>query len=194
MPSGEHNRDRWRHRLTTEECTTYTARDLASPRSLTRFDDGRRWLVVERLELKPGGTFADMFTTFRRNSAPRWLRIIPVPQHFGGVRWLLVCTQCNRGALKLYGHATFGVGRALCRKCGNLTYQSRRLTDAGRFALGAAKCRARVVGPHWQRPVGMHRGTYERIISKGFAYEDAADGVVLARIGAFVARIEKRNG
>lgn len=88
--------------------------------------------------------------------------------HFGGSRPWFLCagSACHRRVGKLYAAGKY----FFCRHCYGLAYESQR-TNAERRALGRArKIRERLGGSASlvesfpERPKGMHRQTYERLM------------------------------
>ena len=97
------------------------------------------------------------------------------PCNFGGERPWFICPgkNCGRRVGKLY----MGYKYFLCRHCNNLTYESRRNTEADRLASKAHKIRAKLGGhpgfvdPFPEKPKGMHKKTYDKLKLYGQHYE-----------------------
>ena len=95
---------------------------------------------------------------------------------FGGRRALFQCPRCARVVLNLHltGH------RFVCRRCGGLTYASRRERERDRDLRAANKLRRRLGGDAGAlavvatRPRHMHGRTYERIVDEIVRREDRA--------------------
>ena len=111
------------------------------------------------------------------------------PCPFGGERRLFCCPRCARAALNLHLRG----GRFVCRVCARLTYASRRERERDRHLRAANKLRRRLgseegcLNAIGERPKGMWRRTYARILDKierreGFAHEELAGWVM--KLGA----------
>jgi hypothetical protein len=88
--------------------------------------------------------------------------------HFGGGRPWFICVRCDRRVGKLYNTGA----RLACRKCLDLWYASQRRGAKSRSYLQALKLRLRLNGvasltaPIPNRPKGMHRTTYQRLLNR----------------------------
>lgn len=104
--------------------------------------------------------------------------------HFGGRRPWFQCPRCWRRCAKLYGGSRF-----YCRKCRGLSYESQREDLASRLLSRAQKIRMRLGGtanmiePFPERPIGMHRNTYDRIWAKAHALEYTMNRAMLEMLG-----------
>ncbi len=108
---------------------------------------------------------------------------------FGGQRAFFCCPQCARAALNLH----LCGGHFVCRACARLTYGSRRERARDRNFRAANKLRERLGGEAGalneiaDRPRGMWRRTYERIVAEiarreGHAHEELAGWIM--KLGA----------
>ena len=93
------------------------------------------------------------------------------PCHYGGARPWFICPACQRNCAVV----AFGRGGWACRTCLNLAYSSEAEDGMGRLWRKQRKLEARV-GEDWQRPKGMHRATYERIVDRLMEIEALKDG------------------
>ena len=93
--------------------------------------------------------------------------------HFGGRRPWFICNvyadgvHCGRRVAKLYGNGKFYA----CRHCHDLRYQSQREHWGDRALRKAQKIRERLgASPALvdlpEKPPGMHRRTYEALLTK----------------------------
>jgi hypothetical protein len=93
--------------------------------------------------------------------------------HFGGRRPWFSCPRCHAGAALIY---TTG-SRFLCRRCCRLNYASQQEDAQGRQARIISNVRRQLGGtenlldPYPAKPRGMHRRTYESLVSKAIAAE-----------------------
>jgi hypothetical protein len=100
--------------------------------------------------------------------------------NFGGRRPWFLCTvasngvYCGRRAAKLYGAGKLFA----CRHCYGLHYACQSETVRDRRLRAVQKLRARLGGsactfdPFPERPKGMHRKTYERLLDRGVLLEE----------------------
>ena len=114
---------------------------------------------------------------------------VPARQHvpldrtacnFGGTRPWFHCPRCSRRVAVLFLRAS---GFA-CRHCQRIAYGSQSDDLCGRTWRRQAKLEARL-GPHWQRPKGMHHRTRERLLEGIFACEEIREdalAVYLSRV------------
>lgn len=104
----------------------------------------------------------------------------------GGERPWFLCPSCRRRCGKLYAIRS----RYVCRKCGELSYESQSETSHYRALRKAQKIRARLGGsgnmaePFPSRPRYMHHRTYQRLRRQ---YEVAA-GEYLSPMAALLER------
>jgi hypothetical protein len=94
---------------------------------------------------------------------------------FGGLRDWLHCPSCGRRAAILY----MTRGRFCCRCCGRVSYSSQSEDLCGRTWRRQAKLEARLE-EDCQRPKGMHRATYKRILSSIFDCEEVRETALAA--------------
>ena len=126
------------------------------------------------------------------------LRIVRVPCHLGGDRPYFLCPMaegvgCGRRVAKLYA-----VGRSfLCRHCHRLAYRSQQENELVRAVRRATKVRQRLGGApdpaagFPERPKGMWRRTYDRLLDRAIAAELRADAVFFAQAERLLARIDE---
>ena len=91
-----------------------------------------------------------------------------LPCNYGGHRTYFLCPCCKRRCLDLYGSAPFA-----CRRCHQLAYNSETAKGAFRQYDTGQKIAHRLAGrfvtldePFPERPAGMHRKTYRRLMSE----------------------------
>ena len=85
---------------------------------------------------------------------------------FGGRRPFFCCPGCGERTLHLYR-----LGHFRCRACHDLSYPSQRERESDRAQRKANRIRRRLGGePGWHqfvpRPKGMHRRTYQRLVTE----------------------------
>lgn len=95
-----------------------------------------------------------------RRDGSQAIRLAYTPCHFGGGRPWLTCPQCQRRAGLLY----MRWGRFACRLCQRVAYASQSDDLVGAAWRRQARIEARL-GENWQRPKGMRRQTYERLLA-----------------------------
>jgi len=94
--------------------------------------------------------------------------------NFGGSRTWFVCPQCARRCAVLYLRGKFA-----CRRCSRVVYATQSDDDMGRAWRKQRKVEARL-GENWQRPNGMHRTTYERLLKRIMECEERRDDALCA--------------
>lgn len=100
-----------------------------------------------------------------RCSVPTELCIERTPCPFGGTRPWLRCRICNSRRSILYGLDENG--SFSCRKCMGLVYSSQDETKLQRLWRKQDRLEAKLIGKYRvARPKGMHRCTYNRILTK----------------------------
>jgi hypothetical protein len=104
--------------------------------------------------------------------------IINTPCHFGGLRPWFQCPRCWRRVGVLFLRSS----NFMCRHCGRVAYASQSEDDMGRAWIKQHKLERRL-DEDWQRPRGMHRATYERIIDKIMSCEEARDAAMCVLLG-----------
>lgn len=114
------------------------------------------------------------------------------PCNFGGSRPWFVCPAelagCGRRAAMLYAAGRY----FLCRRCHDLTYESRRENGMHRALRRAQGVRERLGGsasmlePFPEKPKGVHRETYERLRRE----HDEAEQEQLAGMRAWLDKLE----
>ena len=90
--------------------------------------------------------------------------------NYGGTRPWFICPVRGERVAVLYLRA----GRFACRHCQRIAYGSQSDDSLGRTWRRQAKLEARL-GPHWQRPKGMHHATRTRLLSAIFDCEEQRD-------------------
>ncbi len=109
------------------------------------------------------------------------------PCNFGGQRAWFLCpaSGCGRRVAILYGGGIFA-----CRHCYQLAYPSQRETTDDRAARRADRIRERlgwkqgILNPRgWEKPKGMHWGTFERLTTKHDVLVQNALNGIARRIG-----------
>jgi hypothetical protein len=114
--------------------------------------------------------------------------------NFGGERHWFVCpgADCGRRVAVLYGPGRY----FLCRRCYDLTYQSRRENKMYRALRRAQKIRehlggsANMMEPFPERPKGMHHDTYMRL----FREHHEAEKEHLAGLREWLDKLDKKVG
>jgi hypothetical protein len=113
------------------------------------------------------------------------------PCRFGGARVLFACPRCSRPVLHLH----LWNGRFVCRHCARLTYAARRERERDRRLRAANRLRCRLGGepgaahPLPVRPRGMWRRTYERLVARICAHEDAA----MEELAGWMTRLSRKT-
>ncbi len=120
--------------------------------------------------------------------------LLSQPCNFGGHRQWFACPAqgCGKRVALLYAGRVFA-----CRHCFQLAYECQREAPYQRSFRKAEKIRDRL---GWERglnafpgekPKGMHRRTYDRLVSDMYAWENASDQAFLdfygSRIGDLLA-------
>ena len=88
------------------------------------------------------------------------------PCNYGGSRKWFLCPRCFKRVAVLYGAGKY----FFCRHCYNLTYESCNICDLQRIFNKAYKLKKKLGGqaglhkPIPDRPKGMHRSTYIRMV------------------------------
>lgn len=124
------------------------------------------------------------------------ISLTTAPTNFGGRRWLFVCPRTGRRVTKLYlpNGGRFFAGR----RAYGLDYLSERLTRSDRLARKARRLHRKLGGngealggdtPN--RPKGMRRVTYERLLARWQAADEAAEGAWFAGVLPLLRRCGK---
>ena len=97
--------------------------------------------------------------------------------YFGGVRQWFSCPQCGNRVAVIYA------GHFACRKCLNLAYESQRENSFLRSIRIWEKAMQKLGGDRWttgipERPKGMHRKTYHRLLREA-QWRNRAAGLML---------------
>lgn len=141
--------------------------------------------------------------TYRtRNSGGEWqdmdypVQLTSTACNYGGERawWLCPVVGCGRRVAVLFGGKVYA-----CRHCQNLNYESTRSSPNSRLYARADKVRrkmgwcAGIANPPGDRPKGMHRATYLRLLNQLNARSIDAMGSsdkVLARLAGKLRGID----
>ena len=91
--------------------------------------------------------------------ASQTIRLTHAPCRFGGWRPWFDCPVCTRRVAVLY----LWHGRFACRHCQDVAYTSQSEDAIGRGWRRQQKTEAKLA-PNWQRPKGMRRRTFERLL------------------------------
>jgi hypothetical protein len=141
-----------------------------------------RHLLNGRLRAETGVRVreGEIAVTFGLRCEPVGLRYTKQP--LGGRRAWFECPGCGGRAAILYGWPF------RCRRCRGLAYPSQREDHATRASRRVQWLRRRVGGtgnllePFPERPKGMHRSTYWRLMSRTLSEETRAYGLIAERI------------
>ena len=130
------------------------------------------------------------------------VEVEPVPQHFGGVRWWLLCPRCGarRGAL-YHNKGEWG-----CRTCLRLSYPSQRDGHLGRYWRlieiqkavwlrlgGTEESFDEPTVTDWPpRPLGMHHVTRARLQAEYARLHAATEAAGSVGLDAFRGQLRKR--
>jgi hypothetical protein len=135
-----------------------------------------QWFVGDdttaSMKVAIGEGFA-VFSYERRERNDTWRPVkCPVPLawtrcHYGGLRawWRCPSEGCNRRVAVLYGGLDFR-----CRHCHHLAYRCQREAKGDRALRRASRIRRRlgreqaILGGYADRPKGMHRNTFDRLV------------------------------
>lgn len=117
---------------------------------------------------------------FNGESVVQRLTVARTACNFGGTRPWLQCPCCWRRAGVLH----LRWKRFACRACNQLAYVSQSEDECGRTWLRQHKIEDRLA-PNWQRPKGMRRKTYSRLMAGIIACEERRDGL----LSVYVARL-----
>lgn len=107
------------------------------------------------------------------------------PCNYGGYRKWFRCPRCYKRVAILYGAGKY----FLCRHCYNLTYDSCNTHPIQRIFDKANKLRKKLGGETGafnfipDRPKGMHRSTYDKIVDKIWRLEHLGDQAMFNRWG-----------
>jgi len=107
------------------------------------------------------------------------------PCNYGGYRKWFLCPRCRKRVAILYGAGKY----FLCRHCYQLTYDSCNCSPLLRILEKANKLKEKLGGhagfsyPIPDRPKGMHRSTYIRIVNKIYQLEDLGDQGMMDKWG-----------
>jgi hypothetical protein len=129
----------------------------------------------EEVTVCGGGSAVEVISSGGRESIP----LTYTAQPFGGQRTWFHCSGCCQRAAILYGFPF------RCRQCWRLAYPSQRQDRWTRVVRWPQKCRERLGGsanmldPFPERPKGLHRSTYWRLMARATAAERA---LCMARI------------
>jgi hypothetical protein len=88
------------------------------------------------------------------------LRLETTACHFGGERTWFRCPCCARRVALVY----IRWSRFACRRCNQIAYRSQSEDACGRSWIKQSRVEARLA-PNWQRPAGMRKTTYTRLMA-----------------------------
>jgi hypothetical protein len=121
------------------------------------------------------------------NAQPMAQRV-PLSQtacNYGGARSWFHCPRCSARVAKLYLRES----GFLCRGCHRIAYASQSEDPIGRAWRAQQKIERRL-SEDWERPSGMHRSTYERLIARICKHEetreDALCGFIERNLGGLL--------
>lgn len=104
---------------------------------------------------------------------------------YGGYRPWLVCPGCRQRRAVVYVYA----GWIACRRCHGMNYATTRMSVVDRLGYRADRLRARIDPtaerfgwPVPDRPSGMHRRTYHRLVDDLHATTLAAMAAIMGRV------------
>jgi len=108
--------------------------------------------------------------------------------HFGGQRLWFRCPHCDRRCRVL-----FATRRIACRRCHSLRYASQKETRGDRATRAMMKI-VRRLSPDDpdpcnelpEKPPGMHRRTYDRLVKRYEAYNDQRGLEIMRRFGRHI--------
>ncbi len=112
------------------------------------------------------------------------------PCRFGGERPYFVCPDCGARRLHLFADA----GRFICRDCASLTYATRRERSFDRALRVSSRIRHQLNAPSWfeqvtpDRPAGMHRRTFGRLLERLSHAEERACGDIMRFLESFAQK------
>lgn len=113
------------------------------------------------------------------------ISIDQTPCNYGGYRKWFLCPRCWKRVAILYGTGKY----FFCRHCYQLTYDSCNTSDLQRIFDKANKLKKKLGGhaglsyPIPNRPKGMHRSTYIRIVAKIYQLENLGDQGIMDKWG-----------
>lgn len=99
---------------------------------------------------------------------------------YGGERLWFICPKCGKRTVIIYVDTV-----AACRDCLGLRYQSEYEDDISRLQSKTQKIFDRI-GHDYVRPKGMHRKTYERLLSKANELQISQDRLIEAKFRKLV--------
>lgn len=112
-------------------------------------------------------------TNGERRAVSQRVRLDRTPCRFGGWQSWFSCPCCGRRVAVLY----LPFGRFACRTCQRVAYASQSEDLIGRMWRRQAHLEARL-GGSWQRPRGMHRRTYARLLRAVVECEERKDAAI----------------
>jgi hypothetical protein len=147
------------------------------------------------------GTWELQFTsTVRWGVVHDGVTLEATQQPFGGVRWNLRCTGCNRKRRAFYVPPGMLVLR--CRVCAKLTYRSQRLSEFDRLTWRAQSLAYQlgtsdpseifISGTPPQKPRQMHERTYVRRANRLREVLQARDELYIVKSVRLLDRISPR--
>nr|WP_181716836.1 hypothetical protein [Psychrobacter sp.] len=140
---------------------------LATTSSLS--DYHRLSISTYRDQLRKSGKASsiDVAYSYRGKSYRYPIQLTTTAPHYGGLRHWFICKSCSNRASVLYRKGIY-----VCRRCMRLGYQSQLQTPIDRQFDRLSAIRERL---EWQRgvahgigerPKGMHRTTYDKLMSE----------------------------
>lgn len=115
----------------------------------------------------------------RLSDASMIVQIADTSPNFGGRRLWFVCPRsaCGRRCVVLYRPRSCNARAFACRRCHGIRYLSQRISPSRRAERRAERCARRLVSNtegDFQRPRGMHRATYTRLIRERVRFANLA--------------------
>lgn len=117
----------------------------------------------------------------------------------GGDRIWFRCPGCDRRVRAL--HLAPGKDHFRCRHCHRLAYGSQQVAPDERHFMAIRNIQRRIVGGEPDgggrlipdRPKGMHRATYDRLVQRLVRHEMEREEIIYAQMRKLVTRIERRE-
>lgn len=115
----------------------------------------------------------------RLSDASMIVQLAASSPNFGGQRLWFVCPRsaCGRRCVVLYRPRSCNARAFACRRCHGVRYLSQRISPSRRAERRAESCVRRLVRNaegDFQRPRGMHRATYTRLIGERVRFVNLA--------------------
>ena len=112
--------------------------------------------------------------------------------HYGNYRYWFNCPNCNKRVSVLYC-----AGLYVCRHCIKANYATQLMQPIDKLFRKVAKIRHRlewkpgIANGHGSRPKGMHRKTYDRLVSEHDRIADHLLGLELEWVGKLQTKVSK---